>query len=70
MRRFDVVTEEDQGDEQVVDVGFVNREEDHGHVLLQRQDNDFTSQNQTPFIKATRACTKNHMISLHFLPAT
>lgn len=69
MRCFDVVTEEDQGDEQVVDVGFVNREEDHGHVLLQRQDNDFTSQNQTPYIKATE-CTKSHMISLHFLPAT
>lgn len=31
---FDVVTEQDQGDEQVVDVGFVNREEDHGHILL------------------------------------
>ena len=35
---FDVVTEQDQGDEQVVNVGFVNREEDHGHILLQRQD--------------------------------
>lgn len=34
---FDVVTEQNQGDEQVVDVGFVNREEDHGYVLLQRQ---------------------------------
>lgn len=31
---FDVVTEQDQGDEQVVDVGFVNGEEDHGHILL------------------------------------
>lgn len=35
---FDVVTKQDQGDEQVVDVGFVHREKDHGHILLQRQD--------------------------------
>lgn len=38
---FDVVTEQDQGDEQVVNVGFVNREEDHGHILLQRWDIDY-----------------------------
>ena len=36
--RFDVVTEQDQGDEQVVDVGLVNGEEHHGHVLLERRD--------------------------------
>lgn len=36
VRSLDVVTEQDQSDEQVVDVGFVNRKEDHGHVLLQR----------------------------------
>lgn len=41
MRSLDVVTEQDQSDEQVVDVGFVNRKEDHGHVLLQRQESDF-----------------------------
>lgn len=40
VRSFDVVTEQDQGDEQVVDVRFVNGEEDHGHVLLRRQDID------------------------------
>lgn len=34
VRSLDVVTEQDQSDEQVVDVGFVNRKEDHGHVLL------------------------------------
>lgn len=34
VRGFDVVTEQDQGDEQVVNVGFVNREEDHRHILL------------------------------------
>lgn len=33
MWSFDVVTEQDQGDEQVVNVGFVNREEDHGFLL-------------------------------------
>lgn len=37
MGGFDVVTEQNQRDEQVVDVGFVNGEEDHGYVLLQRQ---------------------------------
>lgn len=39
------MTEQDQSDEQVVDVGFVNRKEDHGHVLLQRQGSDFKAQN-------------------------
>ncbi len=34
VRGFDVVTEQDQGDQQVVNVGFVNREKDHGHILL------------------------------------
>lgn len=34
VRGFDVVTEQDQRDEQVVDVGFVNGKEDHGHILL------------------------------------
>lgn len=38
MRGFDVVTEQDQGDEQVVDVGFVYGQENHGHILLKRQD--------------------------------
>lgn len=45
VRSLDVVTEQDQSDEQVVDVGFVNRKEDHGHVLLQRQGSDFKAQN-------------------------
>lgn len=35
---FDVVAEQDQRDEQVVDVGLVNREEYHGHVLLSGRD--------------------------------
>lgn len=38
---FNVVTEQDQGDEQVVNVGFVNREEDHGHILLKKPDIDY-----------------------------
>lgn len=37
---FDIVTEQYQGNEQVVDVGFVNREEDHGHILLEKQNTD------------------------------
>lgn len=37
---FDIVTEQYQGNEQVVDVGFVNREEDHGHILLEKQETD------------------------------
>lgn len=37
MRGFDVVTEQDQGDEQVVDVGFVYGQENHGHILLKRR---------------------------------
>lgn len=37
---FDIVTEQYQGNEQVVDVGLVNREEDHGHILLEKQDTD------------------------------
>lgn len=40
VRSFDIVTEQYQGNEQVVDVGFVNREEDHGHILLEKQDTD------------------------------
>lgn len=47
MRGFNVVTEQDQGDEQVVDVGFVNREEDHGNILLRRQDTDCFKINQS-----------------------
>lgn len=35
MRGFNVVTKQDQGDEQVVNVGFVNGQENHGHILLQ-----------------------------------
>lgn len=31
---FDIVAEQDQGNKQVVDVGFVNGEEDHRHILL------------------------------------
>lgn len=37
---FDIVTEQYQGNEQVVDVGFVNREEDHRHILLEKQNTD------------------------------
>lgn len=35
MRGFDVVTEQNEGDEQVVDVGLVNRKEDQGSVVLE-----------------------------------
>lgn len=38
MRGFDVMTEQNQRDEQVVYVGFVNWEEDHRHILLQRKE--------------------------------
>lgn len=39
MRGFDVVTKEDEGDEQVIYVGLVNREEDQWSVVLkQRKD--------------------------------
>ena len=31
---FDVVTEEDKGDEEVVDVGLMDWEEDQGYILL------------------------------------
>ena len=34
---FDVVAEEDEGDEQIVDVGLVHGEEDQGSVVLQTQ---------------------------------
>lgn len=34
MRCFDVVTEKDEGDEQVVDVRLVHRQEDHRSIVL------------------------------------
>ena len=37
MRGFDVVTEEDEGDEEVVNVGLMDREEDQGYILLLRK---------------------------------
>lgn len=40
MWSFDIVTEQYQGNEQIVDMGFVNREEDHGHILLEKQGTD------------------------------
>lgn len=38
VRSFDVVTEQNESDEQIVDVGFVDREEDHGYILLKKND--------------------------------
>lgn len=43
VRRFDVVTEEDQRDEQIVDVGLVDRQEDHGSAVLREATDDISN---------------------------
>lgn len=37
VRCFDVVTEQNESDEQIVNVGFVDGEEDHGYILLKKK---------------------------------
>ena len=63
---FDVVTEEDKGDEEVVDVGLMDREEDQGYILLLKKHTHTHKEVQRcPYLQQGKINALNS--SLHFL---